>query len=160
MTKSDFFNKAIPEALASGHVWPEYAVCEAALESGWGASELATAANNLFGQKQGGSTEMLDVIEIPTREFLNGKWCTVTATWPKFPDWQASFRSRMSVLNRLAIYAPALSAPDGETFIRLVSQHWATDPQRAQKVLDTYHCNVGLIQNAKTLMNAAKAPTA
>ena len=94
MTKADFFNKAMPAALASGHLFPEYAVCEAALESGWSKSELATAANNLFGMKQGFVTAGLPTIDIPTREFLHGAWVTVNATWPKFDSWEASFRAR------------------------------------------------------------------
>lgn len=154
MTKSDFFNKAAPAALASGHIWPQYAVCEAALESGWGSSELATAANNLFGQKQGATTGTNETIELPTREFLNGAWTTVLATWPKFADWTEAFTARMALLRHNPVYADALAATDGETFIKLVSVHWATDPLRAEKVLDTYHANWNLIQNAMVLANA------
>ncbi|HZU08351.1 MAG TPA: glucosaminidase domain-containing protein, partial [Pseudacidobacterium sp.] len=47
-----FLQKAYQAAAAAGHIFPEYAACEAALESGWGLSHLATEANNLFGQKQ------------------------------------------------------------------------------------------------------------
>jgi flagellum-specific peptidoglycan hydrolase FlgJ len=160
MTKADFFNRAVPEAIASGHLFPEYAACEAALESEWGESELARAANNLFGQKQGGSTEHFEVIEIPTREYNKEteQWYTTTATWPKFPDWEWSFRARMTVLQRApSLYGLALAAKDGETFVREVSRHWATDPKRAEDVLATYRCNIGLISNAKALAKAAKA---
>jgi flagellum-specific peptidoglycan hydrolase FlgJ len=46
------------------------AACEAALESTWGASELATKGNNLFGQKQQVHPEF-GTLHIPTREFIN-----------------------------------------------------------------------------------------
>ena len=158
MQKVDFFAKAVPAAIASGHPWPLYAACEAALESAWGESELCKVANNLFGQKQGCSTENLDVVQIETREVLNGKGCTVAATWPKFPDWTYSFRARLALLQRLpSLYGPAFGAPTGEDFIRLVSQHWSTDPHRADGVLATYRCNWLLLQNAAINAKAAAA---
>jgi flagellum-specific peptidoglycan hydrolase FlgJ len=155
MQKTDFFSRAVPSAIASGHPWPLYAVCEAALESAWGESELAKVANNLFGQKSGFSTEGLPTIEIQTREVLNGTTCIVPATWPKFPDWAASFKARFALLQRSTLYAPALSASTGDDFIRLVSEHWSTDPQRAIKVLETYHCNWLQLLNASVMAHKA-----
>src|ERR1700761_5944697 len=78
MSEAEFLAKAVAAAKAAGHVWPEYAACEAALESAWGGSELAVQANNLFGQKQAhlplAGTETLT---LPTREYLHGAWVTV-----------------------------------------------------------------------------------
>ena len=155
MQKQDFFAKAVPAVIASGHPWPLYQACEAALESGWNTSLLATRDNNLFGQKQGFSTEGCQIVEIPTREFLNGQWCTVTATWPRFADWNSCFKAQVALLEHSAIYAPALSAKTGEDYVRLVSAHWATDPERADKVLATYHANWLLLQNAAIQAKAA-----
>jgi flagellar protein FlgJ len=157
MTKQDFFAKAVPAAIASGHLYPLYAVCEAALESAWGESELAREAANLFGQKVGFSTAGCEIVEMETRECLNGKWCTVSAAWPKFIDWQASFKARMALLNHSNLYAAAVSAPTGEDFIREVSKHWSTDPQRAEKVLETYRCNWNALQNASILAHKVTA---
>ena len=47
-----FLRQASAAARAAGHIFPDYAACEAALESTWGQSRLAREANNLFGQKQ------------------------------------------------------------------------------------------------------------
>ncbi|MDR3734463.1 MAG: glucosaminidase domain-containing protein [Acidobacteriaceae bacterium] len=149
MTKVEFLAKAVAAARAAGHVWPEYAACEAALESGWGGSALAVQGNNLFGQKQAhpplAGTETL---ELPTREFLHGEWVTVGAKWVKFADWSACFAGRMRVLRGLSAgyphYAAALQAATGEEFVREVSKSWSTDPGRAEKVLGVWRGNFGV----------------
>lgn len=132
-----FLSKALAAAKAAGHIFPEYAACEAALESAWGESDLARDCNNLFGQKHGSSTLTYPIKQYPTQEFINGKYVTVEASWPIFPDWETSFRERMTVLKLLPFYyTKALAATTGEEFIGRVSEHWATDPQRAAKVLE------------------------
>lgn len=142
-TLDQFLVKAATAARAAGHIFPEYAACEAALESAWGQSQLATQGNNLFGQKQ--SHPPLDgsnTLTLPTREFLNGAWVTVQANWVNFPDWASCFQARMALLQRLAgtypDYKAALSATTGEQFVTAVSHTWSTDPARAGKVLSIY----------------------
>ena len=138
-----FLRRACDAARAAGHLFPEYAACEAALESGWGQSRLATEANNLFGQKQShpplAGTETLT---LPTREYLHGAWVSVQAAWVQFPDWDSCFRARMQLLQSLAAaypnYRDALNATTGEAFVTLVSRSWSTDPDRAGKVLAVY----------------------
>ncbi len=144
--QEDFLRKAATSAKAAGHIFPEYAACEAALESAWGQSHLATAANNLFGQKQSPSAApTVQTISIPTREFLNGEWVTVNANWVSFPDWSACFQARMHLLNvasgKYPHYAAALAATSGEDFVNQVSQTWSTDPQRGSKVLSIYEAH-------------------
>lgn len=151
-TQEEFLLKATATAHAAGHIWPEYASCEAALESAWGASTLAVKANNLFGQKQfhppypGTGT-----LTLPTKEFLHGAWMEIKADWMSFPDWSSCFRTRMEVLHRLAKeypgYARALAAQDGETFIREVSVVWSTGPRRAVEVLAIYSRYKNLFSN-------------
>jgi flagellum-specific peptidoglycan hydrolase FlgJ len=146
MTKAEFLTKAAAAAQAAGHVWAEYAACEAALESGWGGSELAVQGNNLFGQKQ--ATPPLagtETMELPTREFIRDVWVTVGAQWVKFADWHGCFVERMRVLHGLSTeyphYAAALAAKTGEEYVREVSKSWSTDPGRAEKVLAIYRGN-------------------
>jgi flagellum-specific peptidoglycan hydrolase FlgJ len=142
-SQDEFLLKATAAARAAGHLFPEYAACEAALESGWGLSHLATEANNLFGQKQSHpplpGTETLN---LPTREFLHGAWVSVQAAWVKFPAWESCFRERMALLHSLAAswpnYSAALRATTGDQFITEVSRTWSTDPARAGKVLAVY----------------------
>ena len=141
-----FLRQASDAARAAGHIFPEYAACEAALESTWGQSRLAREANNLFGQKQSVESIASGTLALPTQEFLHGRWVTVVAQWARFADQAACFRARMALLRRLQhsypAYARALAAGNGEVFIEEVSRTWSTDPQRAQKVLAIHrqHC--------------------
>ena len=142
MTPQEFLPQAVTAARAAGHIFPEYAACEAALESAWGSSALAVRANNLFGQKQAHPPRSAS-LSLPTREFLHSAWVTVPAEWMIFSDWQGCFTERMAVLQRLAgefpQYRAALAAQTGEQFVAAVSQQWSTDPQRASKVLSVFH---------------------
>jgi flagellum-specific peptidoglycan hydrolase FlgJ len=138
--QDSFLRQARAAARAAGHIFPDYAACEAALESTWGQSRLAREANNLFGQKQSADAPSgFATLSLSTQEFLHGRWVTVIAHWACFADQAASFRARMALLRRLEhsypAYARALAATTGEAFIEEVSRAWSTDPQRAQKVL-------------------------
>jgi len=129
-----------------GHTWPDYAACEAALESNYGQSLLATADNNLFGTKQY-MHPIYGTHNLPTKEFLDpdgsgpqpAAWVVVNAAWVKYPNISACFDDRMSTLARLRRayphYDAALHSPDPVVFIREVSKSWSTDPARADKVL-------------------------
>lgn len=144
--QDQFLAKAAAAARAAGHLFPEYAACEAALESGWGMSHLAAEANNLFGQKQAHPPLAgTDTISLPTREFLHGAWIAVQANWVRFADWAACFRERMALLQSLSAaypnYKAALTATTGEQFVTEVSKTWSTDPDRAGKVLAVYDCH-------------------
>lgn len=139
----EFLTRAVSAARRGGHIFPEMAACEAALESGWGLSRLTLEASNLFGQKQDrGHTEGIGTLALPTREYLHGQWVVVEADWVKFPDWGASFAGRMEILRALSPefpdYARALQASTAEQFIQFVSRRWSTDPARAGKVLSIY----------------------
>jgi flagellum-specific peptidoglycan hydrolase FlgJ len=160
--QDNFLRNSSAAARAAGHIFPEYAACEAALESTWGQSRLAREANNLFGQKQspekqspekqspdsidGSAIPDAGVLAMPTQEFLHGRWVTVVARWTRFTDAAACFRARMALLRRLEhsypAYGRALAATTGEAFIEEVSRAWSTDPQRAAKVLAIHrqHC--------------------
>lgn len=141
--QQQFLLSARDAAAAAEHPFPEYAACEAALESGWGHSTLALQANNLFGQKQSvppiaGTTTLV----LPTREFIRGVWVVIQAKWAQFPALAACFAARVALLKRLAPgfphYKAALAATTGEQFIVEVSKTWSTDPNRAGKVLQLH----------------------
>ena len=149
--QEEFLDRALEAAHAAGHIFPEYAACEAALESSWGQSRLALQANNLFGQKQS-HPPVGESVCLPTKEFLYGSWVTVSATWARFADWNACFSARMALLRKLACayptYAAALAAKDGSAFITLVSRKWSTDPSRAAKVLAVWQAHHAVIASA------------
>ena len=139
----EFLAKAAAGAKQGGHVFPEAAAAEAALESGYGRSGLAIEDSNLFGMKQH-SHPLYGTHVLPTKEFENGEWITVNASWVHYPNWAACFSDRMSTLERLAPakgfehYKAALEAKDAESYIREVSAKWSTDPNRGEKVLEIY----------------------
>lgn len=143
--QKSFLRAAANAAGKAGHIFPEMAACEAALESAYGKSVLATQDKNLFGMKQH-KHPIYGTHVLPTKEFLQGEWITVNSSWISYPDWAACFTDRMATLNRLANafphYAAALAAKDGETYVREVSQTWSTDPKRADKVLAIYDAMV------------------
>ena len=129
-------------AREAGHCFPRMAACEAALESGYGTSELATKYLNYFGLKQH-HHPIFGSIVLPTKEVLNGAVVTISATWIVYPTLRDCFTDRMSTLTHLAPtyphYAAALAAPDPETYVREVSRSWSTDPNRAATCIAIYN---------------------
>ena len=149
-----FLARAYRAAQSAHHIFPAYAACEAALESGWGRSYLAVEANNLFGQKQSHPPlPGTETITMPTREYLHDHWMTVSANWAKFSDWSECFRARMGLLERLSRayphYGVALKATSGEQYVAAVSQSWSTDPARAGKVLAVYDAHATAFQDTQ-----------
>jgi flagellum-specific peptidoglycan hydrolase FlgJ len=138
----EFVLATTTQAREAGHPWPEYAACEAALESNYGESQLAREANNLFGMKAHHETPKNQVLSLPTKEFKNGQWLTTMAWWCKYATVADCFRDRLATLRRLAPsllhYKEALEAQSGEAFVESVSLTWSTDPQRAVKVLSIH----------------------
>jgi flagellum-specific peptidoglycan hydrolase FlgJ len=136
-----FLCRAMQAAERAGHIFPEMAACEAALESGYGRSELAAKDNNLFGTKQH-LHPIYGTHSLPTREFLDGKWLALNSNWIVYPDWAACFADRMATLKRLASVYPhyknALAAGSATTYVMEVSETWSTDPKRGEKVLAIY----------------------
>jgi flagellum-specific peptidoglycan hydrolase FlgJ len=142
-----FLQKEAGAAATASHLWPEFAACEAAVETAWGTSRLYLQGCNIFGEKQH-EQPIFKTVTLPTREMEAGQWITVDAAFIWFPTTIESFVSRMKTLRRLAAtypeYAAALAATSGEDFVTQVSKRWSTDPQRAVKVLEIYsaHRNV------------------
>ncbi len=145
--QNTFLRQATAAARAARHIFPEYAACEAALESNWGQSRLAREANNLFGQKQS-ATPLPGTLTVamPTQEFIRGAWVTVPAHWICFRTQESCFRARMERLEQLrhgySAYDRALRARNGEEFVEEVSRAWSTDPGRAAKVLGIHRQHI------------------
>jgi flagellum-specific peptidoglycan hydrolase FlgJ len=141
-TQKAFLNRAYEAAKLAGHIFPEMAACECALESGYGASVLARTANNLFGCKRH-AHEYYPTVSLPTKEDLDGKWVALNSSFIAYPDWAACFADRMETLKRLAPFYPhykaALEATSAENYVEQVSQTWSTDPHRAQSCCQIYH---------------------
>jgi flagellar rod assembly protein/muramidase FlgJ len=112
-----------------------FTIAEAALESGWGSSQLAAQACNLFGVKADASWPG-PTVSMPTREFLAGLWQFVPATWRKYADWQACFDDHAIFLQTNGRYASAFLYTNGEDFAQAVqAAGYATDPNYAAKLI-------------------------
>lgn len=149
--QKDFLYRAYLAAKTAGHIFPEMAACEAALESGYGRSQLAVQDRNLFGMKQH-QHPVYGTHVLPTKEFvgidqdskdgMRDGWVGIDAKWVSYPSWETCFADRMATLQRLASvyphYAHALAAGSATTYINEVSRKWSTDPLRAEKVLAIY----------------------
>ncbi len=148
MTRHEFaqrLRKAI--AIAKGARINGTAVgAQAALESGWGASALTVAANNLFGIKAHARWSG-DVVEFPTWEWAKGRgWFRTVATWRKYPSWNECIVDYARIIRSLSWYRDALphaDPPHGDgdpvAWIQaLLPRHsepgWATDPDYLTKV--------------------------
>jgi flagellum-specific peptidoglycan hydrolase FlgJ len=149
--QKQFLDKAALAATQATHPFPRMAAAEAALESGYGRSGLASEDNNLFGMKQH-QHPTYGTVSLPTKEFEQGEWIETTADWVKYPDWSSCFFDRLNTLLRLSHayphYAAALQAIDAQTYIREVSQTWSTDPARADKCLAIYDAYLSVLQPA------------
>lgn len=140
MTPQEFIDQIAPAAQASQaatRIPASFTIAQAALESGWGRSELATKAFNLFGVKADASWAD-DVLTLPTKEVVNGEWVTVDARWRKYAGWQECLDDHAKFLIVNPRYKPAFDhCDDSVEFARAVAAAgYATDPSYASKIVD------------------------
>ncbi|MGF6937806.1 flagellar rod assembly protein/muramidase FlgJ [Paraburkholderia sp. UCT70] len=137
MTPVDFIDamSAPARELASTTGIPaSFTVAQAALESGWAKSQLATQYFNLFGVKADASWAGPTVM-LPTTEYVAGKPTTVIAAWRVYSSWLASLQDRASFLQENPRYSAAFSCQSGDAFACAVAAAgYATDPNYAAKI--------------------------
>lgn len=145
MTPEDFIKAIAPAAQASAiktRIPASFTVAEAALESGWGKSQLVVDGRNLFGVKADAAWHG-DVLTMNTREFLKGQWVMVPARWRKYPDWLTCIADHATFLLTNHRYAPAfVHSDDAEAFTHVVAAcGYATDPAYADKIIAVMHAH-------------------
>jgi flagellum-specific peptidoglycan hydrolase FlgJ len=137
MTPQDFINAIAPAARTSAattKIPASFVVAEGALESGWGTSQLALQAFNLFGVKADSSWHG-PTFDLDTGEFVNGQRVTVPATWRKYGSWLEAIQDHAAFLLDNPRYQPAFAYTNGSTFaIAIAAAGYATDPQYGQKL--------------------------
>ena len=113
-----------------------FVIAEAALESGWGGSELAQRGKNLFGVKVYPGWEGAAML-LPTREFEGGVWTTVQAQWCVYVTWGASILDHARFLFQEPRYREALQVRQdvGQFAPAIQRAGYATDPNYAEKIL-------------------------
>lgn len=137
----DFVNRVWPhavEASRSTGVPAHFLVAHAALESGWGKSEIRRAdgstSYNLFGIKAGRSWQG-EAVEAATTEYVNGVAQPEREKFRAYGSYAEAFRDYASLLSNNPRFAGALGQQDGTAFARSLQQAgYATDPMYADKL--------------------------
>lgn len=149
----DFVNRIWPHAVEASNatgVPAHFLVAHAALESGWGKSEIRTAEGapsyNLFGVKAGRSWQGASA-EVQTTEYVNGVAQSSHEKFRVYGSYAESFRDYASLLRNNARFSGVLGQQDGTQFANSLQQSgYATDPMYADKL--------GRIINGATLRQA------
>lgn len=138
--KLDFIQKVAPIAeneQRQNHVLASITIAQAALESDWGQSELSQKYNNLFGVKGTGTNSAM----MTTKEYVNGQWITVKASFTVYPSWAASIAAHTKLLvdgleGDRNHYQQVIDATNYETAAEALQINgYATDPNYAQKLI-------------------------
>lgn len=137
----DFANRLWPyasEAAATLGVQPQFVLAHAALESGWGRSEIRLAdgrpSYNLFGVKAGRSWNGPSV-EVQTTEYVGGEAQTVRERFRVYGSYGEAFRDYASLLRNNSRFSGVVGQQDGTQFARSLQQGgYATDPAYADKL--------------------------
>lgn len=130
----------------SRELWDEYKVlpsltiAQAILESNWGNSGLTLVSNNLFGIK---GYYNGDGVIYSTKEFVNGSYITVNATFKRYPSLRESILDHASLFKRLGRYSNILGDTDYRSVCKKVQQDgYATAPTYANsliKIIEQYN---------------------
>ena len=137
-----FVQRMLPhaqEASASTGIPPHFMMSQAALETGWGRSEIRGADGqnsfNLFGIKAGSNWKGRTV-DIVTTEYVNGKPQKQVDTFRAYDSYADSFRDYANLLRANPRYQNVLArGQDAAGFAQGLQQAgYATDPNYAQKL--------------------------
>lgn len=140
-TSSQFVNRVWPhavEASRSTGIPPQFLVGHAALESGWGKSEVRRADGstsfNLFGIKAGKSWTG-PTVDAKTTEYVDGQPRQSVERFRAYGSYEESFRDYASLLRNNSRYGGVIGSQDGTEFARRMQQAgYATDPMYADKL--------------------------
>lgn len=148
----EFVNRLWPHAVDASRatgIPAQFLVAHAALETGWGKSEIrrsdGSSSYNLFGIKAGRSWQG-PVVEASTTEYVGGVAQSSRERFRAYSSYGQAFRDYAELLQRPR-FAGALGQQDGMEFARSLQQAgYATDPMYAEKL--------GRIINGPTLRQA------
>lgn len=137
----DFVNRVWPHAVEASRetgIPAHFLVAHAALESGWGRSEISrpdgSTTHNLFGIKAGRSWQG-ESVEVATTEYVNGVAEPAREKFRAYGSYAEAFRDYARLLGGNPRFAGVLGQQDGTTFARSLQQAgYATDPMYADKL--------------------------
>ncbi len=119
----------IAAASKAGAKFPQVVAAQWALESGWG--KHTSGKNNYFGLKGSGTDH-------ETKEFIDGKWITITAGFLNFPDLQSCVSYLVQRWYKdYKTYKGVNRASSVEECCKLlVKEGYATDPSYSTKLIN------------------------
>lgn len=129
---------AMAASRASG-VPAELILAQAALETGWGRHEIATASGgnsyNLFGIKAGANWQG-PTTEVRTTEYVDGQPQSRIERFRVYASFEAAFTDYARLIGNNPRYAGVVNAPDARQAARaLQAGGYATDPAYADKLI-------------------------
>lgn len=138
-------------------ILPSVAFAQAALESGWGTSSLATRYNNLFGIK---GSYLGNSVKLPTTEFYDGKTpVNIVDGFRAYPNWNTSILDYGNFLNVNSRYKKSIGMRDP---YQQISEIWragyATDPNYVSKIMSIINAN-GVSQWDREVLGGSKVNT-
>lgn len=147
--KRQFIEQILPAAQQQQqryHLLTSITLAQAALESNWGQSTLASKNHNLFGIKSSQKNSQL----LTTQEYVNGRWITVQARFAVYANWSESIAAHTQLLLKGTQwdqnhYQAIFQTNDYQQAAQILqAKGYATDPNYAQKLIDLikkYHFN-------------------
>lgn len=137
----DFVNRVWPhavEASRSTGIPPQFLVAHAALESGWGKSEIHRADGsstfNLFGVKAGKSWSG-EAADASTTEYADGQAQRVNGKFRSYGSYAEAFQDYANQIRNNPRYGNVVGSQDGTEFAKRLQQAgYATDPAYADKL--------------------------
>ena len=124
-----FIHDVAPGAIAAQHSYGVPAavtIAQAIDESAWGQSSLAAQDNNMFGIKGSGPAGS---VSLPTQEFENGQWVTITAQFRVYNNVAESIADHANLLATSGYYGGAMASRQApNSFAQALAGVYATDP--------------------------------
>jgi len=141
-SSQSFVDRMLPQAMEASKttgVPARFILGQAALESGWGKSEIA-GSRNLFGIKATGGWSG-PTVSATTTEYVDGKAVRKVEKFRAYASYAEGFRDWAQLVSKNPRYAAALTpGNDAAAFARgLAKGGYATDPNYAAKLTRTIH---------------------
>ena len=115
---------------------PSVCIAQAILESGWGKSELAQKANNMFGIKTTSNWNGKSYF-IKTSEYVDGKYIEIIADFRLYETTKDCVNDRCIKLTTMERYKKLVNNTDYISCCNLLqSCEWATSPTYAEKLIN------------------------
>jgi flagellum-specific peptidoglycan hydrolase FlgJ len=125
-----FINEIAPGAIATQRKYGVPAavtIAQAIDESGWGQSDLAVQAHNLFGIK---GTGPAGSDAMPTQEYENGQWESISAPFRAYHNFAESINDHGELLAESGYYTRAMAdRNDPNSFANALTGVYATNPE-------------------------------